>query len=303
MVSRWKLIPLVALAATILLPAVARADDAEVASRLQALGGKVTQKDGVVTQVAFTDCARIGDAELQAIGQLSHLKSLTLYGKCAGLNDSTVGRLLTLQELETLNTEGAQLSDVGVRQLSGLASLRTTDFFHLSFGMEGFTGVGFAAWKKLPHLERLTVAGMSMGDPGFAAIAQLTQLRELRTWHTYQTEGGNAEIAKLPNLRRLQIGQRLPRPGAPDASLSDASIATLVKIPSLEVLQLGEAHFTLAGLRQLKTLPRLKQLRVYESDISPADIDTLRAELPAVKLDFEPLTDEQRKKFELYLRR
>jgi hypothetical protein len=205
--------------------------------------------------------------------------------------------------LETLNTEGAQLSDSGVRQLAGLASLRSADFFHLSFRMEGFTGVGFAAWKKLPRLERLTVAGMSMGDAGFAAIAQLTQLRELRTWHTYQTEAGNAEIAKLPNLRRLQIGQRLPRPGAPEASLSDASIATLVKIPSLESLQLGEAHFTLAGLRQLKPLPHLKQLRVYESDIPSADIDILRTELPAVKLDFEPLTDEQRKKFELYLKR
>ncbi len=278
------------------------ADDAAVAKQLEAIGGKVTQRDGVVSQVEFRDCTKIGDAELRAIGQLSHLKSLTLYGKLHGLNDSTVGHLKGLQELESLSTDGAQLSDAGLAQLAALSSLRSAAFFHLSFRMEGFTGKGFAAWKVLPKLERLTVAGMTMGDEGFAAIATLTGLRDLSTWHTYQTEAGNAEIAKLPSLTSLKLGQRLPHAGAKAPSLSDASLPTLAIIKTLESLKIGEAQFTLEALRALKALPKLKQLAIYESNIAATDVEKLRAEMPGVKIDFQPLTDEQRKKLESYLK-
>jgi hypothetical protein len=279
-----------------------RADEAAIARHLESLGGKISQKDGVVTQVTFNDCSKIGDAELRAIGQLAHLKNLTLYGKVQGLNDATVGRLSGLKELESLSTEGAQLSDAGLKQLATLENLRSASFFHLSFRMEGFTGTGFAAWKALPKLERLTVAGMSMGDEGFAAIATLTGLRDLATWHTYQTEAGNAEIAKLPNLTSLKLGQRLPRTGVKTPSLSDASLPILAKIKTIESLRIGEAHFTLEALRALKSMPRLKQLTIYESDIAAADVEKLRAALPGVQIDFQPLTDEQRKKLEMYLK-
>ena len=292
----------VAFASACLITSGLRAEDVAVAKQLEALGGKVTQKDGVVTQVEFKDCTKIGDAELRAIGQLANLKSLTLYGRLHGLNDATVGHLKGLQKLESLSTDGAQLTDAGLAQLSALANLRSASFFHLSFRMEGFTGTGFAAWKALPKLERLTVAGMSMGDEGFAAIATLTGLRDLSTWHTYQTEAGNAAIATLPNLTGLKVGQRLPHAGAKAPSLSDASLATLVKIKTLESLKIGEAHFTLEALRALKAMPKLKQLAIYESDIGIADVEKLRAELPGVKIDFHPLTDEQRKKLETYLK-
>jgi hypothetical protein len=281
---------------------IARADDAAIAVQLEALGGKVSQKDGVVSQVEFRDCSKIGDAELRAIGQLAHVKSLTLYGKLHGLNDATVGHLKGLQELESLSTDGAQLSDAGLAQLAVLKNLRSASFFHLSFRMGGFTGKGFAEWKALPKLERLTVAGMSMGDEGFAAIATLTGLHELSTWHTYQTEAGNAEIAKLPNLTSLRIGQRLPRADAKAPSLSEASLATFVKIKTLGSLKLSEARLTAGALRTLKVLPKLKQLGIAESDIPAADVEKLRTELPGVKIDFQPLTDEQRKKLETYLK-
>jgi len=124
----------------------------------------------------------------------------------------------------------------------------------------------------------------------------------LATWHTWQTEAGNAEIAKLPNLTTLKVGQRLPRTGIKEASLSDASLPTFAKMQSLEALKIGEARLTLAGLRSLKALPKLRQLTIYETDIAPADVDTLRAEWPGVKIDFEPLTDEQRKKLDMYLK-
>jgi hypothetical protein len=141
-----------------------------------------------------------------------------------------------------------------------------------------------------------------MGDDGFAAIAQIRSLTELSTWHTWQTEVGNAEIAKLPNLTTLKLGQRLPRTGVTAPSLSDASIPTIAAIRNLERLKLGEARFTLTALRQLKDLPKLKELTIYETDISGAEIETLRAELPKVSVTFEPLTPDRRKKLEMYLK-
>ncbi len=279
-----------------------RADDAAIAQSLQALGGKVTLKDGVATQVAFTDCSRLGDAEFHAIGQLIHLKNLTLYNKCNALNDTTIARLTSLKELEMLGTDGAQLTDAGLKQLTALTNLHSAAFFHTSFRMEGFTGVGFGHLKACPKLERLTVAGISMGDEGFAAIATITQLRDFSTWHTFQTEAGNAAIAKLPKLQSLKIGQRLPRPGVKAPSLSDVSLPTLAGMKTLENLKIGEAHFTLEALRALKSLPKLKKLELFETDLPAADVETLRTELKGVTIDWQPLTEEQRKKFDMYLK-
>jgi hypothetical protein len=290
------------LLATILLANAAFADGPETANQLEALGGKVVLKDGAISQITFTDCEKLGEAELRAIGGCAKLKSLTLYGGKKKITDETLPLLLNLAELENFNSEGAWLSDDGVRMLAKLPALRGASFFHLSFRKEGFTGAGFEAWKDNPQFERLTVAGMTMGDDGFAAIAKITSLRDLATWHTYQTEKANELIATLPNLTKLNMGQRLPRAGAKAPSFSDASLAVFSNIKTLESLKIGEAKLSLDALRQLKNLPKLKTLTIYETDIAPADIETLRGELPNVKLIFQPLTDEQRKKLENYLK-
>ena len=277
------------------------ADEAAVTAQLETLGGTVVAKDGAVIEVSFRDSSRLADTEWRAIGRLQQLQKLTVYGGARGLNDETVGYLATLRNLESLSTDGAQLSDEGLAKLANITSLRSAAFFHLSFRKEGFTGKGFAAWKKLPNLERLTVAGMSMGDEGFAAIAQLQTLQELRTWHTYRTEASHEEIARLSKLTSLKLGQRLPRSGVPPC-LTDQSLTTLVKIQTLESLEIGEARFTLEALKQLRNLPHLKRLKIDRTEIAAADIDALRTELPGVKVEFEPLTEEQRPKLEAYLK-
>ncbi len=284
------------------LPTLTRADDTTIADQLKTLGAKITAKDGVVTQVVFTDCSKLADPEFRAIGQLIHLKTLTLYGKCHGLTDATSLHLANLKELETLGTDGAIFTDDGLKNLAALTNLRSASFFHTSFGVKGFTGVGFGHLKACEKLEKLTVAGISMGDEGFAAISTITQLRDFATWHTYQTEAANAHIAKLP-LTKLNLGQRLPHAGAKDPSLSDASLATIAGIKTLESLKLGESHFTVAALQQLKSLPKLKQITFYETDLTQSEVDRLREDFKGVKIDFQPLTEEQRKKFDAYLKR
>ncbi len=276
------------------------ADDKAAIASLEALGAKIVAKDGVAGQLTFTDCSKLGEAEFRTLGTLSHLTSLTLYGRCHGLTDATLASLSDLRKLESIGTDGAQLTDEGLKGFAAFASLKSAAFFHTSFGMKGFTGTGFGHLRACPKLERLTVAGISMGDEGFAAIATITQLRDFSTWHTYQTEAGNAEIAKLP-LLSLRIGQRLPGAGR-KPSLTDRSLAVLAGMKTLQSLKLGEAHFTVEALGKLKDLPDLKTLSFFETDLSNADVAALRGLLTDVKIDSEPLTEEQRKKFEMYLK-
>lgn len=278
------------------------ADEAEALELLKPHEPKTTVKDGQVRELTIVKCEKLGDAEFRAIGKLVHLKNLTLYGGCKGLDDTTLPHLADLQELERLGCDGARLTDAGLKHFAALKGLKALAFFHLSFRLEGFTGVGFAALKDCPKLERLTVAGMSMNDDGFRAIAEIKQLQELHTWHTYQSEAANDAIATLPNLRSLRMGQRLPWGGGKAVSLSDASLPKFAKIKTLETLAIGEAHFTVAGLAVLKDLPALKKLELYQTDLPETDVPLVREKLPNVTVDFKPLTEQQRKGLEAYLK-
>ncbi|MEW6305177.1 MAG: hypothetical protein AB1705_17005 [Verrucomicrobiota bacterium] len=282
----------------------ARADDSSIATHLRSLGAEVTPATGAVTKVTFRDSSKLGDAEFRQIGQLTKLKSLTLYGKCEGLNDQTLPHLAGLKELEELATDSVQLSDAGLKHLTAFTNLRSASFFHISLRLKGFTGAGFAHLKPLARLERLTVAGTPFNDEGMAAVAQLSQLKEFSTWHTYQTEAGNAQLTKLPNVRSLRLGQRLRRydGGSNALSLTDESLATLATVKTLETLSLDEVRLTYAGLSRLKALPHLKKLVLARANVPPADVEKLRADLPKVTIDWKPLTDAERAALEKMLK-
>ena len=278
-------------------PTALHADDAATAAALRALGGQVTETAGMVTKISFKDCSMLGAAEFKQIGQLKSLKSLTLYGKCHGLTDDTLAHLAGLTALEDLGTDAIQVTDAGLKHLAALPNLRSASFFHIAYPDKGFTGAGFAAFKTLPKLEKLTVAGTPFNDQGMAAIAEMSELKEFRTWHTYQTQAGNEQLLKLTGLRSLMLGQRLRQwNGKPNPlSIDDSTLATLAKMKSLESLGLDEVRLTHAGLAQLKALPNLKKLSLQRADISEADIAKLRADLPGVAIDWKPLTDDERK--------
>lgn len=262
------------------------------AESLLKLGGKVVEKQGVITELTV-DAKAFTPDDFKLIGSCTTLKKLTLNGNT--LTDDTLPLLAGLTELEELSTNGSRLTDAGFKHFAAFKNLRSLALWHPSFGFDGFTGTGLAELKALPKLTRLTFAGSTAGDKALEAIGQLTQIEEFSTWHTAQTQVGNAHLAKLVNLKRLRMGQRLPKWGTkPPASFDGSTILIIVKLPALESIEIMESVFTAQDLLPLKDAPQLKALKIGGTDISESDVAALRAALPQVKIDHKPVTAEER---------
>lgn len=269
---------------------------------LKALGAEVGQNGA---KVSFKDCSKLGEAEYRMLGGLKGLKSLTLYGGKKTLTDATLPLLAPLAEtLEELNTEGTHLTDAGLAGFAVFKNAKSMAFYHPSLDVKGFDGSGFAALKELPKLERLTIAGTRGNDKILEAVAQIRTLKDFRTWHTYQTQAGNVFLEKLPGLTSLRLGQRLRRwdGGSNACSLDDATLDVLSRLQGLESLTLDEAKLSLDALLKLTALPKLRKLELLRIDIPAEDVEKLKAALPGAKLEWKPLTDDERKKLDAYLK-
>jgi hypothetical protein len=265
------------------------ADDAETGKLLKDAGAKLAESKGFVTSVDLADASKLTDADFLRLAQLDHLKSLSL-GK--GIDDARLAQLAKLPNLDTLQTNLAQISDDGILPLAKLTSLHNLKFFHPS---KSFTGAGLAHLAKMPNLDRLTVAGsFEFNDAGMAAVAELSGLKELRTWHAGATNDGVKKLKALKKLTSLHLGQRLTykAPACPN----DETIAILADMPALESLILDEARLSLTALQQFKKLPTLKKLTLSGIDLPKADVDRLKAELPAVKVEWTEPSEQYRKR-------
>ena len=259
---------------------------------LEKLGAKVTQTAGVVTQVQVK-CDAFTEADFRTLGSFTTIKNLTISGKT--ITDDTLALLTGLVELEQLSTDATQLTDAGYKHFAAFQKLKSLAFFHPAFRSKDFTGSGLASLKALTKLERLTFAGSTAGDVAMEAIGQLTQLKEFRTWHTAQTQAGNASLAKLTNLTALRMGQRLPEWGKDTPiSFDESTMTVIAQIKTLESLELTEARLSAKIIPQLQALPKLAKLKIETVDISADDVDAIKAALPKCKVEFKPMSDDEK---------
>jgi hypothetical protein len=291
------------LAALVLVACPCLAEDS-AEQKITALGGQVTRSQDAITQVSFKDCSKLGAEHFALLANQPELTKLTLYGGCKGLNDETLPLLVKLTKLTELSTDGMQVTDAGLKPFAEMKALRSLSMFHPSWGSKQFVGSGLAHLAGLPALEKLTIAGSPFNDEGMAAVGKLTQLREFRTWHTFQTEAGNQHLLSLKNLKALRLGQRLRKyDGKPNPpSLTDETLDVVAQLATLESLWLDEARLSGAALGKLQKLPQLKQLTLERIDLPDSDVEQLRRDLPGVKIEVKPLTDDQRVALEKMLK-
>ena len=77
--------------------------------------------------------------------------------------------------------------------------------------------------------------------------------------------------------------------------MTDATVVSLSSIKSLETVSVMEMRLSWEkSLSRLKELPSLKLLELHFDEISEEDLAKLKSELPSVKVDYKPPTDEQK---------
>ncbi|QDT65772.1 hypothetical protein V22_30330 [Calycomorphotria hydatis] len=261
---------------------------------LKAKGVKFQERNGVPT-VATVDTTNFTDDDFRKLSEVHSLNRLSLTGRPCNLTGEQLQLLTPLSNLTTIQLNNSTLPDKDFKYFKDFPNLKQLALFHHARRNKEFTGVGLASLKDAPNIVGLTFAGCTTGDDAMQAIGQLKQLTSYRQWHNQETAAGLQHLKSLSNLKSLTLGQRLCKGRGPEpASFDNASLEVLAEMDSLEQLTLQEAILDYEGLKQLQSLPNLKKLTMKQIGISEEDVQQLKSDLPNVKINWEPMTDEQR---------
>lgn len=245
------------LAAGVLVAASATAGEPDD-FRLRYFGADVEReggrRDGPVVKVKFDIGSKLNDQAIAALKDFTGLRELNLAGRTirSGLFDAIRG----MKDLEVFHMPSDPRDDE------------------------------FAVVAGMPKLQELWVVSVGFGpgvtDDGVKALRELKELRKLRLWSNKLTDAGLKHIAGLTKLTELELVE---------TKITDASMPLLATFADLERLDLLYTKVTPAGLRQLKGLKKLKELRPgagSKEDIAAAFTDLGLQHLLPKQPDREP---------------
>ena len=272
----------------------------------------------------YLDLTNVGGAN-EFLAQISHmkqLKSLQIGGfRTTGLiNDAGAGHIAKLTNLQSLLITGTEITDKGMKSLSRLHKLE-----RLNLQSDNVTDEGIAQLAKLSQLRDFEfLCGPKRGGTTFGGASRLNGLRNLkRLWYSCRRPTGKepaldlsnvpaledfcmgwirdqdlAGLANCRKLKRLQIGDQ--------SRISNAGLARLSDLTSMEVLLLSgdgitdeglvhlanmkrlfslnlRGHITDSGLRHLEGLHSLTGVTLYTQDSFTSEgLDRLQRHLPGL---------------------
>ncbi len=135
--------------------------------------------------------------------------------------------------------------------------------------------------------ERVTELNLA-GDSLATKLDVITACSHLKILHL-RTELGDAEVARLAQLRELEV---LDLPLALD--MTNAGLKSLDQHPRLKLIRLRSPQVTDEGLQVFSQLPNLRWLHLMEVPVTDAGLEILRqmAQLESLYLDGDRATDE-----------
>lgn len=217
---------------------------------------------------------------------LAGMKKLrVLYAGFSRVNDDGFEALANLDKLEELHIGGDKMSGLALPLLRMLPSLRHLDVNgsqRTDSGRWGLmlTDVNVESIGALTQLETLNMGGAIVSDSGMKALGGLVNVHTLDLSRTEITAQGLEPLAKLPKLRRLNLWQA--------ARIDDKAASHLVRMKSLETLDLGDTAVTDALLDQLEGLKQLKVLLVGGSKVSRERVERFRKARPDCRVLWAP---------------
>jgi len=185
-----------------------------------------------------------------ALAEFPSVKRLYIGGEKA-LSNSELREIGQLTQLEELDLPTVHNTDDAWTSLVPLQSLR-----ELNAKNARVTDEGLAHLKKIRSLETLVLNGDSLTDEGLRHISELPNLKGLRTYGRFDhpfTDAGLAHLAKVESLEELIIA---------GAGIGDAGIESLSKLPRLRGLWIHAPGLTDAGLAKLKSVKTLETITI-----------------------------------------
>lgn len=144
------------------------------------------------------------------------------------------------------------------------------DVVEVVYGGDEYPKSLFDLLAKLPRLRFLGFqAGYdcSFDDEGLSNVSNIPQIEELLAYGSKITDSGLEVLAKLPNLRALNLNG--------DGLIGDAGVEHLLRLPKLESLSLDFSEITDAGLKKLSQIKQLRHLSLFRAPISDESVDSL----------------------------
>ena len=219
---------------------------------------------------------RMTDEGLRSLGKLTSLEVLFLYGN-PKMTDDGLRALTQLRSLKHLRLgQEGPFTDRGMEHLAAMPSLKV-----LWLDTHNVTDEGLRRLSKSRSLERLCICWLdNITDRGIAYLTAMSQLKGLNATHVkLLTNSTMAHLATMPNIDDLRLPYGFTDAGinhlanldhlkylwvncAGNSPLTDKALATVSKLPELEVLYIGGAGFTNEGIELLQNLKNLSSLHI-----------------------------------------
>ncbi len=196
-------------------------------------------------------------AAVKKVGSAGSLETTLAWLKSLDTNPQSAQKQprfpnLTVEDLKTLK----EIRLGGHRASDGKhVFINAADFKHLS---------------ALPTLEKCDLVEVDgLTDEALVHISKIATITELNLGDAWVTNAGMPLVAKLKELRRLDLGWT--------KDVGDASLPVLAKLSKLEILGLGGTKVTDAGLPALAAFPSLKELSLPATAVTDKGLPSLAA--------------------------
>lgn len=206
-----------------------------------------------------------GDLALEFLASLPNLA--VLKHRSTTVSDYGIECLVASQSLESLLMQDFLITNQAGQSLAGMENLTELEIFRCqNFGSDGVLALkgrpltrfklrdlpavddrAMPVFEDLPALERLYLHEISsLSDDGLKYLGNLKTLKVLDIWAVPEMTDATVEvIATLPELKELSIR---------GASITDAAVDTLLKMPKLHTLVLKDnSQLTEEALQKLKS--------------------------------------------------
>jgi hypothetical protein len=217
------------------------------------------------------------------IAQMKKLRTLDV--GFSRVNDDGFDALASLERLEELHIGGDKMTGLALPLLRLLPSLKRLDVNgsqRTDSGRWGLmlTDVNIESLGALTQLEALNMGGAMVTDVGMKALAPLVHLEDLDLSRMDITAQGLEPLTRLPRLRRLNLWQ--------STRIDDRAGPYLLRMQSLETLDLSDTAVTDALLDQLQGMKQLQRLFLAGAKVTPERVGALRKALPGCRIEWTP---------------